>query len=325
MSSEKDTDLLIKILSDTATDTEKEEFEAWLNESELNRKYYQKARILWKLTEEGSNKSEIDKETARKKILNKIRNKQVAARKLRIRYLVSAAVSIVILIGLTVSVSHFITRDQRNYIAYTSGDHIRRVVLSDSSHIWLNEHSTIRVPAAFNENQRKVFLEGEAYFEVTHNEKKPFTTIAGKTVVKDLGTTFDVKTNKKDQDVSVVVRSGSVVFYKRYSLFGKNVLRAHQKAQYIANDHKITITTNRNQNYLSWKTGILTFYDTPLKEVCKELSEHYNTTVRSEINDPAMTLTGKFQHESLDETLKTIELTLNVKIKISQKEIILYK
>ena len=210
-----------------------------------------------------------------------------------------------------------------DYIVYASKDKVRELTLPDSSRVWLNRYSSLKAPKNFSGSQRKVYLKGEAYFEVVHNEHKSFKVIAGRIVTKDLGTTFDVKMNEENGDVSVVVHSGSVAFYRAFSWQRNTILKPNQKGLYRTSGHEIIVSENRNQNYLSWKTGILTFYDTPLDEVCKQLSDYFGKPVRSEVDNTRLVLTGSFQNESLEDILKTIEFTLDIHTSVSSKEIIL--
>jgi ferric-dicitrate binding protein FerR (iron transport regulator) len=88
--------------------------------------------------------------------------------------------------------------------------YIYNLVLSDGSKVWLNADSRISFPVQFDKAERKVTIEGEAYFEVVHNEKWPFTVRAGNTETKVLGTSFDIKTYGKNIYTTLV--TGSVLF-----------------------------------------------------------------------------------------------------------------
>lgn len=319
----KEIDLIVKIITGKHTDREKIIFDEWLHQSEKNQEFFKKVKILWEKTNAQYDSLGIDEAAARENIRKKILHRHVVVRKVNTRFWIPAAASVLLLLALGLFAGYLIRNSQSNYIAYTSGLKIREIVLPDSSHVWLNENSTLKAPLKFTGNQRKVFLSGEAYFEVRHNDVKSFKVMAGKMVIKDLGTAFDVKMNVTNGDVSVVVHSGRVAFYRSFSLFEKAILKPDQKGQYLSSGGKVNVSVNRNMNYLSWKTGVLTFYNAPLDKVCRELSDHYRKTVISEIRDSSLVLTGSFQDETLDEVLKTIELTLNIKIDQTQKEIII--
>jgi ferric-dicitrate binding protein FerR (iron transport regulator) len=85
-----------------------------------------------------------------------------------------------------------------------------RIVLPDSSTIILAPNSVIRLSPFFNKSERKILLEGEASFDVTHDQQKPFIVFANEITTKVLGTRFTVRSFKHDKDVIVAVESGKV-------------------------------------------------------------------------------------------------------------------
>jgi transmembrane sensor len=324
MISDSNINLIINILGGTATSEEKQRFEDWLRESEDNRLYYKNIRTLWESSTNYYGNMDFDKEAAREKIRSKIQQIRPVSRILRRRFAIPAAASIILLIGMAAAAIFFSLSGGNKYIRYTTANQIREIILSDSSHIWLNVNSTLHAPETFSSSQRIVKLEGEAYFEVKHNESKPFKVKAGNTIIKVLGTSFDVKTEKESDNVSVVVNSGKVAFYKANSLHDNYILTQGTKGQFIASNQNILISGNEDQNYLSWKTGMLNFYDSPLKEVCKVLSEYYNTSVTTDLSDSNLFLTGSFQNENLEDILNTIELTLDLNATVTQDGIVIH-
>jgi ferric-dicitrate binding protein FerR (iron transport regulator) len=133
-----------------------------------------------------------------------------------------------------------------------------------------------------------------------------------------------VKIKKETRNVDVIVKSGRVAFYREYSLHSNSIMTPGMKGDYIASENRIVFSTNKNQNFLSWQTGILTFYDTPINEVCLELSEHYKRKVKAITEDTALTLTGSFQNESLEDILKTIEITLDINITVTKGNVLIH-
>lgn len=325
MKSDKNINLLIKILTDSASIEDNNLFNTWLDEAESNRLYYQEIKILWDRTKETYNDTEYDEAAAKEKIRSRIQRLQPRASVLKKRYVISVAASIILLLSLSISAYFFFKPGTNNYLAYASNDQVLEIILPDSSHVWLNENSTLYAPAIFSHGQRKVTLEGEAYFEIARNESKPFKVRAGNTITEVLGTTFDIETEKGTNNVSVIVNSGKVAFYRVRSLHENYILTQGIKGRYLASDQKIMISDSKNQNYLSWKTGILTFYDTPLNEVCKILSEHYKRNIITDFSDSSLFLTGSFHNEILDDILNTIELTFDVEATVSEENISIHK
>jgi transmembrane sensor len=318
------TDLIIKSLTGSLNDKEDEHLEAWLKETESNRTNYQKIRILWEQIGNSYEKTDFNQQAAKEKIRLKIQQAHTKNRIFRHRLRNLAAASILLLIGLGIYAFFALNSDKNNYLVYQSGNRVREIALPDSSRVWLNENSRLQVVKNYSGNQRRVVLKGEAYFEIKRNETKPFKVRAGNTIVKVLGTSFNILVERTSGNVCVTVKSGKVAFYRINSLKKNFILTQGTKGQYFAGDHELKTSTNNDPNYLSWKTGMLTFNDAPLKEVCKVLSEHYKTNVKTNIGDSSLLLTGSFQNETLEEILKTIELTLDIKSKSSNGEVLLY-
>jgi len=325
MIAETNTELIVKSLTGSLSKKEEDIFQAWLRESERNRIHYQKIRILWERTNESYNSTEFDEAAAKNKIRSEILRMQSKTRILKTRFRISAAASVLLLLGFGLVLFRILDPDTKNFIVYTSDHNVREILLPDSSLVWLNENSVLRTPEVFSGIKRQAVLDGEAYFQIAKDETRPFKIKAGNTVIKVLGTSFDINMERENGDVSIVVNSGRVSFNRVNSLQNNIILAPGTKGQYRASDHKITISTNSDQNYLSWKTGLLTFYDTPLAEVCTILSEHYKTKVKTTIEDKSLSLTGSFQDEALEDILKTIELTLDIRVSASEEEFLIHK
>jgi len=233
-----------------------------------------------------------------------------------------AAALIIGLIGLTYY-THLNT-NSKEIVLHSGMNETREIVLSDSSHVWLNENSTLQVPLIFTKKHRKVILKGEAYFEIKRDEHKPFIICTGNTITKVLGTSFNIKMDTLCGNVSIIVNTGKVEFYGTRSESEKAILIPTQQGMFSGSTGKIICSLNSNKNYLAWKTSVLTFDNTPLIDVCNELSRHFKKRVKITPNVSDESLTGTFKNEKLEDILKTIQLTLDVKIKISAEEIYIY-
>ncbi|HVZ97065.1 MAG TPA: FecR domain-containing protein, partial [Chitinophagaceae bacterium] len=99
---------------------------------------------------------------------------------------------------------------QYNTLTNPRGSKVIDMTLSDGSHVWLNAGSSVTYPVAFIDNERKVTITGEAYFEVKHNEKMPFTVAANGVEVHDLGTSFNINAYDDEDAIRVTLLEGSV-------------------------------------------------------------------------------------------------------------------
>lgn len=317
--------LIEKILSGEATGSEKDQFDKWLLESEENRQLYEKTKVLWDRMDGVYAHSVFDQSAAKINIRSRIQAKNQSKQLHKTRVWISAAASILLLIGLGLSALYLYNQNFKNKIIYTSGETVKEIQLTDGSHVWLNFNSSLQIAGNFGKKQRKVMLKGEAYFEVNRDESKPFKIYAGETTTEVLGTSFNVELDTVSGSVNVIVNTGKVGFYNSAQKDYRKILLPNDHATFLAENQKIAVSSNTDLNFLSWKTGILKFYDTPVSEVCKVLSKHYHKQVISKIGQPGMTLTGTFQNESLDDVLNTMKLTLDVNIASINNQIVIQK
>jgi ferric-dicitrate binding protein FerR (iron transport regulator) len=315
--------LIEKILSGQATAQEVVQFNEWLSLSKENHALYEKTKVVWERMDGIYATSTFDKSAAKIKISSKILDRKQSLPRHTARFWLSAAASVLLIIGLGTSTLYYYNLNIRNEIVYASGNSVKEIQLADGTHIWLNSESMLTVSGSFGKKQRKVFLKGEAYFEVNRDEFKPFRIHAGETVTEVLGTSFNVNLDTISGNVNVVVNSGKVGFYQSNQKKEWKILLPDDMASYHPENQSILVSTNSNLNYLSWKTGILKFYETPINEVCKVLSKQYHKQVISKVQQPNMVLTGTFQNESLNDILDVIELTLDVDATTSSNQIII--
>ena len=318
-----DSNLIEKILSGNTNEVENEQFNLWLTESDQNRELYEKTKVIWERLDGVYSNSTFDKSAAKIKISSKIQVRKQSIPRHTTRFWISAAASVLLLIGLGISSLYLYTQTIRNEIVYSSGDSVKEIQLADGSHIWLNSSSLLKVSGSFGKKQREVFLNGEAYFEVKRDESKPFKIHAGETVTEVLGTSFNVELDTILGNVKVIVNSGKVGFYQSNQKKDLKILFPDDMATYLHENQTILVSSNSNLNYLSWKTGVLKFYDTPVDEVCRVLSKQYHKQIISKIDQPDMVLTGTFQNESLDDILDVMELTLDVNAITTNNQIII--
>jgi len=320
---EENITLMEKILSGTATDLEKEYFKTWLSESEQNRAQYKELKLLFEKLDRTYCNVQFDKVAAKARIRLKVNERLIHTRKTKTLWWFSVAASIILFIGLSFFLKNGIEFKSDSFV-YSTNNNVKEIILSDGSHIWLNSNSTLQVPKVFQKKLRKVILRGEAYFEIARDEAKPFKIITGSTITEVLGTTFNINMDTLTGNVSVIVNSGRVAFYKSDHQSKKSILNPNDYGQYVNSTNQILLSSNTNKNFISWKTGVLNFSDTPLEQVCKELSKLYNKNVKVDSSISGVSLTGSFRNEKLEDILNTIDLTLNVKIKASDDTITIY-
>jgi len=187
--------------------------------------------------------------------------------------------------------------------------------LPDGTVGWLNSGSSLTYSLPFN-NNRKIVLDGEAWFDVVHNEKSPFEIIAGNSKVKVLGTSFNVSAYKGDY-IEVVLQNGKVDFYPG-NLSQKITMMPSQKL--VFNDGKIDLSDTDPSKYKAWTDGKLVFRGDNMEEVAGRIERWYNVKVLLADQDlKKFSFRATFEDDSLEEVLHLLSLTSPISYKITPR------
>lgn len=151
-----------------------------------------------------------------------------------------------------------------------------RMFFQDGSELFLNSDTKLRYPDKFGLKNRNVYLEGEAYFNVASNKRRPFVVTTGQSEVVVVGTSFNVSAYKDEPNVQVVLDEGEIIFKTRHNRY---TIAPGQKIEYNKTIGTTTLTNLQNSKEASlWKNNILHFADSPLSEVLTILSRSYDVT-----------------------------------------------
>ena len=155
--------------------------------------------------------------------------------------------------------------------------------LSDGTIVHLNSGTTLKYPVKFiaSEN-RQVFLDGEAFFDVAKDKTHPFVVNADNLNIRVLGTHFNVSNYPEDKLTDVVLVEGSVGLYtanEKFNAQKNTILKPGFKGSFSKIDHQIKTKAVITDVYTAWIKGGLTFRDMTFKDISKKLERHYNVTI----------------------------------------------
>lgn len=197
------------------------------------------------------------------------------------------------------------------------------ITLSDGTKVYLNAGSRLRYPEKFPGTERRIFLDGEAFFEVTKNPEKPFYVQTKQTTTRVLGTRFNIQSWKGYAD-RLNVEEGRVQFTAAGCI---DTLILQANMQGVFDGHSLVRTVVNSANKIAWTKGIMVFNDTKLSEVTTELERWY--AVEIQLSDPELAnyrLKARFDNNpSLNDVLQGISFALNIKYKIKDKEVTLFR
>jgi hypothetical protein len=200
--------------------------------------------------------------------------------------------------------------------------------LSDGTRVHLNSGTTLKYPVKFIANQnRQVFLEGEAFFDVAKDKKHPFIVNANDLNIRVLGTHFNVSNYPEDELTDVVLVEGSVGLFKSNETFDvtKNILL---KPGFLGSFNKINSQiASKEVNtdfYTSWMKGYLSFRNMKFKDIAKKLERHYNITIvnqNSKLDEEKFY--ANFNDEPIEKVLSYINEIHSIQYKINNNQIII--
>ena len=203
-----------------------------------------------------------------------------------------------------------------------------QIVLSDGTKVWLNSDTKIRYPGQFSKNQRDIYLNGEAFFEVTKNEHQPFLVHTSGPDVKVLGTRFNVKAYADENQVETSLFEGRV-----------NLLLpaqgSDQPVEKILNPGQSVIFSNTTNNLVpakfpkdeidGWKKNQLIFKDDTFVKLVKKIERWYNVEMiydEKQFDNRRLTV-ELYEGERLEKLMDILCLALSVDFKYEKGKIIL--
>ncbi|MDR6786046.1 transmembrane sensor [Pedobacter africanus] len=200
------------------------------------------------------------------------------------------------------------------------------LTLSDSSVVYLGAESRIRYPERFAGTKREISLEGEAFFEISHNPEKPFIVQTGKVETQVLGTSFKIEAFKGHQlTVSVATGRVSVGRKENSKLTSLAILTPGKMVSWNPSDNSTEISAIPIEDVRNLKNGTLAFKDTRLDKIALDLGRWYNTKIiitESKLTayQLSITINGK---ASINGALDAITAATGLKYRISKDQIII--
>ena len=266
----------------------------------------------------------------KKRIKFRKKGRIIGLRSIAAVLLISLAVSAITTIGFHDSIHSYLSDYSEDSVVYQEVNTISqtrtKLTLADGTKVWLNAGSSLKFPVSFkNSSNRKIELEGEGYFEVYHNESKPFIVSTQKMDFRVLGTSFNINSYSDADQVQAILVEGSLQLEQNYNskirVLGK--LKPNEKITLNKINNKLYKANLKNiGKYISWKDGKHEFFNDPITRVVDKLGRWFNADI--EIVDPEIQkyrYTATFTDESLEQVLELISMSSPIDYKlITQKK-----
>ena len=313
-------DLTAKKLSGEISPEEQKALDQDLSISEENKNLHSDLEWIW---DKSAPSIEVDTNSAWEKLSEKISEDKeketpiIEISPTRTFQWMSIAATLLLAIG----IFSLYKLQQVDDIIYTASK-IEEITLPDGSIVNLKKNTTITYPEKFTALSREINLEGEAFFDVERNEKKPFVIHTNSIDVKVLGTSFFVNTNNSNE-TEVNVKSGKVLVTDIANDKNKVVLQKNENIVFDKNKRSFK-NKELEENKLFWKTKTLIFKRTMLQEVVNVVNLNYNKNVviENEIMKNCK-LTVTFKNKSFEEIMEVIKATFNASTEHQQNQILL--
>lgn len=194
------------------------------------------------------------------------------------------------------------------------------ITLPDGTNVWLNAFTSLRFPVAFS-NERHVFVDGEAYFEVAKNAKKPFIVeLRNGEKIEVLGTHFNIMNYEDEENQKITLVEGSV---KVLNKINEVILKPGEQAL-SKNNGKINVNKNINVDHeIAWKNGLFDFENEKLTDIMRQISRWYNVDIIYPSSIPDGHYSGAIRRESnIQDVLKMLSLAGNVNFSTTKNQIL---
>lgn len=182
-----------------------------------------------------------------------------------------------------------------------------KLLLPDGSKVWLNAASSIKFPTAFAGKERRIELEGEAYFEVAKNADMPFrVTMRDATEVEVLGTSFNINAYRNEAAIRTTLLTGAV----RLNAFNQSqTLKPGQQAVIKPSKEQLEVVQSADlDQVMAWKNGLFNFDDASLEEVMRQLERWYDIDVTYAKGVPSIRFGGEINRQNtLQDVLQILE------------------
>jgi hypothetical protein len=337
-------EIISKDINGESSDEEKIRLKRWIDESEENKNIY--LSFLYFFNEENE-ASESEKTEVWNKVFSEIDHQANDDSKKNAPYnkvwnstwiKFAASVTIFIFLG---TFAYFLLGDiyfgEKSELSVTNKNIEWQIMsvpagkkmsftLPDGSTIKLNGASSLRFKKYFQSSDlREVYLEGEAFFSVAKNPKKPFIVHTSYSDIKVLGTSFNVNAFAENKEIEVAVETGKVLVNKKSDMGISDSLTLVRGEVAYLKPHAPSIEKgNFNPDSPSWKNGVLVFENASFNEITMSLKRWYGVEfkVNKEVNERGG-YNARFKNQNLVNVLESMKYSLKFEYKLVDSKVII--
>lgn len=294
-----DEELFFKYFKGETTPDEEKALLEWIESSEVNRKEFYDLKAVWNAVQNQSGKAGNTRSGS---------SRANAKRVPMIRYWIYAAAACVILALSLLLALRPATMERQMMTCVNPSSEVYEMRLPDNSTVYLKPDSKITYPETFDAHARNVVLDGEAFFDVVHDEDSPFTVATDFFDVRVLGTSFNVSASSEAKFASVLLQSGSV------NVLGKDgkpgvTLAPDEEAVYSVSSGGLQVVKANASYYALMQYSLVTMKDATLAEIIDKVDSMYGVHLKAGVEGDARRFNFNFlRSSSLDDLVKILEI-----------------
>ncbi len=314
-------DIINKYLTGQCSEEELVEVNAWMKESEENARQLFRMEEIYHLGKFNQYADRQQMARAEKQLYKKLDEEKRKQNKiLRMHRWMKYAAMIAVILVIGGGSGYWLYQNGNNQhmmVAVANEGIVKEIILPDGTKVWLNNSATLKYPREFSEKARNVYLDGEAYFEVTKNRHKPFTVQSDAMRVRVLGTTFNFKCDKNYQIAEVTLIEGEIEV-KGNKEEGQIILAPGQRAELNKNNGRLTVKQVDAKMDAVWHDNLIPFQKADIFTISKALERFYDIKI---ILSPDMradkTYSGVLKKKStIESVLKSLQNSISIDYKI---------
>lgn len=324
---EIDEEVLVAFLKGELDAAQAAAVEAWYDRSAANRRMLGQVYYILYVSDRINDAAGIDVERSLRQFKRRMHaGRRISLRRSAVRIAVAAVIAAVLLAGGLTTVLLSKRLAQPVTVVTQLGER-SQVVLPDGTKVWLNSSSSVEYVAPFFSRQRRVKMEGEAYFEVEHDRRAPFVVSTNGLDIEVLGTRFNIRNDDNEHRVTTVLLEGAVKAYASGREQASVRLHPAQQLVFDTRTHAMRLTDCPSaERSINWIDGRFCFEHDTFGEIVAELKRYYNVDIRfmdNRLRD--MRFSGNFRVEDgIYHIMSVLQLTYKFNYRIAGNDIELY-
>ncbi|MCD8184240.1 MAG: DUF4974 domain-containing protein [Bacteroides sp.] len=314
-----DDEIMVRFLTGQCTEDELREINAWLEESDEHARELFRTEELYHLGKCNESVDEKNMEKAEKRLFKRLESEKAKQHKMRKMYSWVRYAAMIIGAFFLGGLGYFVYQSNHPaevLLAVTTKNEIKELKLPDRTRVWINKYTTLKYPREFAENGRKVYLEGEGYFDVKRNPEKPFVVQSEAMQVRVLGTVFNFKSDRVNMSAVATLLKGEIEVKGNHEE-GMIVLSPGQKAELNGVTRRLVVK-QVDTGFENWHNNQFVFEKADIFTIAKTLENSYGVKIiLAPDMDMKKTYSGTLKKkESVEAVLDLIKNIIPIEYKV---------